>query len=227
MKKAAGLIDGQRLESGGVFDMNAALGARNEENGWREATAIRQGSYVQEYGGGVCQVSTTLYNAVLLADLEIAERSHHSWPLGYIDIGRDATISTGGPNFKFINTTQSPIYISALVNTEKETVTVRLFGRARSDGIYIRLRSEKVESIADPGDEIQTDRSLPAGQTLRKRESRPGSISETYKQYYSSDGKLLREELVSRDKYRPIKGILLVSGAKKESAPSAAAQISG
>lgn len=70
--------------------MNAILGPRNAENGWKEATGIRDAVYVQEYGGGVCQVSSTLYNAVLMADLTVTDRTHHSWPLGYVDIGRDA-----------------------------------------------------------------------------------------------------------------------------------------
>ncbi len=225
--KAAALIDGVCLAPGESFDMNAILGPRNEENGWREANAIREGAYVQEYGGGVCQVSTTLYNAILLADLDVTERHHHSWPLGYVSIGRDATISTGGPNFKFVNTMQTPIYISALTDTEEKTVSVRIYGRARSDGVTIKLRSEKVESIADPGDEVRVDRSLAPGQKERQRKSRAGSISETYRLYYGSDGTLLREELVSRDKYRAIKGILLVSSQKKEEAAAAWSPFAG
>ena len=216
IKKAAGLIDGYKIEVGETFDMNAVLGDRNGENGWREATAIREGSYVQEYGGGVCQVSTTLYNAALMADLKITERRPHSWPLGYVDIGRDATISTGGPNLCFVNTTEAPVYISALTDTEEKTISVALYGRKRVDGMNIRIRSEKVESIEDPGDEIRIDKSLSAGERTRVRESREGSVSETYKQYYSSDGILVREELVGRDKYRAIKGIVLVSGKKTE-----------
>lgn len=215
IKKAASLIDGCVIKAGETFDMNAVLGARNKENGWREATAIREGSYVQEYGGGVCQVSTTLYNAALMADMEIVERRPHSWPLGYVGIGRDATISTGGPNFRFTNTSGANIYISALTDEEEKTIKVSLFGRKRTDGMKIRVRSTKVESIDDPGDEIRVDKNLPAGKSSRLRESRAGSISETYKQYYGSDGKLVREELVTRDKYRPIKGIVLVSGKKK------------
>lgn len=223
MKKAAALIDGTVLKSGEEFDMNAILGARNKENGWREATAIREGSYVQEYGGGVCQVSTTLYNAVLMADLPVTQRYHHSWPLGYIDIGRDATISTGGPNFKFTNAMQSPVYISAIADTKAKTVTVRLYGHLRGDGITIKLRSEKVALLDDPGNEVRVDKTLAAGVRQVERESRAGSISETYKQYYSSDGKLIREELVSRDKYRPVKGIILVASEKAKSSEQAAA----
>ena len=113
IEKAAGLLNGVTVLPGDEFDMNLTLGARNGENGWREATAIRDATYVQEYGGGVCQVSTTLYNAVLMAELEVTERWHHSWPLGYVGIGRDATISTGGPNFKFVNNTAANITVCA------------------------------------------------------------------------------------------------------------------
>lgn len=213
IQKAAAGIDGVKLDPGEEFDMNALLGPRSAETGYKEANAIRDGAYVQEYGGGVCQVSSTLYNAVLMAGLEVSERSHHSWPLGYIDIGRDATISTGGPNFRFINSAQSPVYISALVDTQTQEVTVRIYGRAREDGLSIRLRSKKVESLPDPGDEVREDASLKPGEEKRVRESRPGSVSETYRLYYDSDGNLVREELVSRDKYRPVKGILLVGAS--------------
>lgn len=78
--KAAELIDGTTIAPGEEFDMNAILGPRNAENGWKEATGIRDAVYVQEYGGGVCQVSSTLYNAVLMADLRVTDRTHHSWP---------------------------------------------------------------------------------------------------------------------------------------------------
>lgn len=91
IKKAANAINGLVLEPGEHFDCNAVLGDRTAQNGWKEAPGIRNGKYENEYGGGVCQVSSTLFNAVMMADLEITERHPHSWPMGYVDIGRDAT----------------------------------------------------------------------------------------------------------------------------------------
>ena len=163
--------------------------------------------YVQEYGGGVCQVSSTLYNTVLMADLSVTERVHHSWPLGYIDIGRDATISTGGPNFRFVNSGGAPVTVCAAVDREKKTVTVSIYGRPLPDGISIRVTSKKLETLPEPGVEYVTDDLLKPGEQQVMREPRRGSISVTYKEYYDAEGNFLRREQVTKDKYRSISGI--------------------
>ncbi len=209
--KAAMLINGSVVQPGESFSMNFALGDRNSENGWRQATAIRDGVYTSEYGGGVCQVSTTLYNAALLADLYIVERHHHSWPLGYVDIGRDATISTGGPDLVLQNSSDAPLYIQAWADEEEKTVTVRLYGRHSTQWASIALTSSRVQSLDDPGDELVLDESLPYGSRVEDRASRGGSVAETYRTYLDADGNVLDKQLVSRDKYRPIKGIVRLS----------------
>lgn len=209
--KAAQMIDGITIAPGEEFDINAVLGSRTEENGWKLATGIRDGKYVQEAGGGVCQVSTTLYNAVLMADLEVSERWHHSWPLGYVPVGRDATISTGGPNFKFINTSERPVIISAFADTENKKITVRIFGRPCKDFSYIEVHSWKTGTIQDPGSDVKLDKTLPYGTSVVERESRAGCTSETYKYYYNEAGEIIQKVRVTKDKYRAIKGITLVS----------------
>ena len=222
--KAAERINGITLAPGEEFDMNAILGPRNGENGWKEATGIRDAVYVQEYGGGVCQVSTTLYNAVLMADLTVTERTHHSWPLGYIGIGRDATISTGGPNFKFRNTQEVPITIGAHTDKKKKTVTVCIYGRPLADGETIRITSKKVETLPEPETEVIIDASLAPGVQQVVREPRQGSVAVTYKEYYDADGNFLRREQVTKDKYRSIKGIIHIGpgtgSVYSDSAPS-------
>lgn len=211
VQKAAGLIDGTVLAPGKEFNMNETLGDRNAENGWKKAAGIREGAYVQEYGGGVCQVSTTLYNAVLMADLAVTERHHHSWPLGYIDAGRDATISTDGPNFCFVNSSDAPVTLGAVADTEAKTITVRIYGRPLEGGVTIAVKSKKTATLNDLGTEYTVDRSLPPGATKEVRKSRRGCIAVTWKEYYDADGKLLKEEQVSEDKYRSIRGLVKVS----------------
>lgn len=210
IQKAAELLNGTSVAAGESMDMNHVLGDRNERNGWRTATAIRDGAYTQEYGGGVCQVSTTLYNAVLMADLEVQERHHHSWPLGYVGVGMDATISTGGPNFIFKNTTEAPIYIGAFADTEDKTITVRIYGRKSFDG-SIEITSKKVGTLDAAGYETELDASLPYGTREEARKARRGCMSETYKNYYDADGNFIRSELVTKDKYRSIKGLMRLS----------------
>ena len=221
IRKAAQHIDGFIIEPGGEFNMNDALGDRTGKNGWRKATAIRYGVYVDEYGGGVCQVSTTLYNAVLLACLPVTERHHHTWPLGYVDAGRDATISTDGPNFRFRNDTAKPVYISAITDTDAKTITVKLFGNAPADGRKVKLSAKRVEKLADPGYKLTVDNTLAANTILVERESRGGSVSEVYRLFYDETGKLMERELIGRDKYRPVKGILRVSPDQEKRARAA------
>lgn len=211
IKKGAGLIDGVRLNPGEEFDANDVLGPRNEKNGWREAPGIRNGKYEQEYGGGICQVSSTLYNAVLMADLKITDRQHHSWPMGYVPIGRDATISTDGPNLKFINNGDTPITISARTDDENLSITISIYGTALKDGMSIKLSSAKINTLPEPDAEFELDSNLPHNTKVKKRDGRAGSVSETYKEYYDSDGKLLKRKLVSKDTYKPISAIVQVS----------------
>jgi vancomycin resistance protein YoaR len=142
--KACGIINGTILQPGESFSANDKLGPRNGANGWKLAHAINNGEFVDEYGGGVCQVSSTLFNAVMMADLEITERYHHSWPIGYIPIGRDATISTGGPNFVFKNQYATPIYIVMYLNTEEERVYAEIYGAPLANGMTIQVTSKKL-----------------------------------------------------------------------------------
>src|SRR5699024_6531690 len=99
------------LLPGEEFSYNNTVGKRTKENGFGEAAAYLNGETVQEVGGGICQTSSTLYNAVLLSNLEVTERTNHTYVSGYVPIGRDATVSWGGPDFKFKNDKEYPIKI--------------------------------------------------------------------------------------------------------------------
>ncbi len=209
--KGAGLIDGCQVEVGSEFDINEVLGARSERNGWRMAAGIREGKYNQEYGGGICQVSTTLYNAVLMADLEVTERHHHSWPMSYAPIGLDATISTGGPNLRFVNSGKSRITISAATDSKNMSITVEVYGAPLDNGVTIRLSSEKIETLDEPDAKYRLDSSLPFNTVVRDRKGRRGSISQAYKEYYDANGKLIEKRLISKDVYGAISAIYRVS----------------
>lgn len=210
INKAVGLIDGTKLSPGEEFDINSILGPRNEKNGWRMATGIREGRYQQEYGGGVCQVSTTLFNAVMMADLTILERRPHSWPLGYIDIGRDATISTGGPNFRFMNSSDCDIYVLAKTDSQKR-ITISIYGKPLPDGMSIKITSKRIASLSSPGEDVLLDESLPSNTKVVFREAHRGKKSQTYKEYYDADGNLIRQQLAYEDTYRSIRGTVYIS----------------
>ena len=115
IKVACKYIDGTILKPGEIFSFNEIVGRRTPERGFKIATVYSGQETLEGYGGGVCQVSTTIFNAVLYANLQIVERCQHSMTVHYVPYGRDAAISWGSADFKFKNTTNSPIKISAKV----------------------------------------------------------------------------------------------------------------
>lgn len=116
IKKAVDMIDGQTLKPGELFSYNATVGNSNlPENGWLQAGVIVNGSLVEGYGGGICQVSSTLFNAVDKAGLTIVERHSHSLPIKYVPSGRDATVAYGILDFVFRNSLDHPVKIKAKV----------------------------------------------------------------------------------------------------------------
>ncbi len=211
IKKAAAAVNGVVLQPNEEFDCNAVLGDRNAENGWKEAPGIRNGKYENEYGGGVCQLSSTLYNAALMADLTITERSPHSWPMGYVDIGRDAAISTGGKNLRFVNNTGAPLYLYVHVDEEAFVLTASLYGKPLENGMTISIESEHTGTIESAGEVYMLDESLPFQTRVVEREPRDGKTAVTYKLYHARDGSLLSREVVCKDTYRAIDGLTYVS----------------
>ena len=135
---AAQKIDGVILEPGQSFSYNGTVGQRTAANGFREAGAYSNGQVVQEVGGGICQVSSTLYYCTLLANLEITSRTNHYFSVGYIEPGMDATVSWGSPDFVFVNNRTFPIRIHAYV--AGGMITVELYG-TNVDGSYVKMES--------------------------------------------------------------------------------------
>ncbi|MBR3703953.1 MAG: VanW family protein, partial [Oscillospiraceae bacterium] len=109
VKLSGEFVNGTILNHGDVFDYNETVGERTEERGFGKAAAYRNGETMQEVGGGICQTSSTIYCAVLLANLEIVQRANHRFYPGYVELGMDATVSWGGPEFRFRNDTGYPI----------------------------------------------------------------------------------------------------------------------
>jgi len=138
VKKAAESINETILMPGEEFDYNKALGKRTAENGYLPAGAYSGGQTVQEYGGGICQVSSTLYYCCLYANLQITARTCHMFPVAYLPAGLDATVSWGGPEYKFVNNREYPIKIISRVDEEANTVIVELWG-TDVDGSYVEM----------------------------------------------------------------------------------------
>jgi vancomycin resistance protein YoaR len=178
VRLAARFINGTLLAPGDVFSYNDTVGERSEERGFDVAHQYLNGKVVDAVGGGVCQPSSTLYNAVLYSGLKIVERHNHSMPVRYVSPGRDATVSYEGPDFRFANNTEGIIFIGA--SADGETLRFRLFGE--------KPLARKVVDI----------------DTGRHRASRRGGFSvSTWRVFKEPDGKTTRESLGSSS-YMPL-----------------------
>jgi vancomycin resistance protein YoaR len=208
IKKAVGLINGYVLAPGEGFSTNTVLGPRTYELGWEPAAAVVRGGSEDQAGGGVCQVSTTMYNAVLKADLEIVHRQGHSIKLGYVDGGLDATINTGTIDFIYKNNTDHDVYIFCWVSSSKQTVNFEIFGAPFPDEYdEIRLSSECLETLQPDGEMLVTmDNSKAPGYEEEVIKRREGYIYASYKHYYKDGEEVKEPELIDRTKYRAYAG---------------------
>ena len=196
---AASCFNGMRVEPGQTVSFNKTTGERTEGKGYRAAGAYRDGVLIEEPGGGVCQVSTTLYHAVVRADLLVNERSPHSRISNYVPIGQDAAVNWPSQDFKFTNNSEFPIYIvSEFAN---ETITFKIYGRKLDNGEYIKIESEKTEDIEPlEGERIVNDDTLPVG-TERTEASRSGARAVSYKVRYDEDGNVISRTQLATSYY--------------------------
>ncbi|MEA4915282.1 MAG: VanW family protein [Christensenella sp.] len=164
IEKAAAIINGQAVLPGETWSFNKTVGDRNEKNGWKEANGIFGGDTLKkQFGGGVCQVSTTLFNALLEAYPYFTfERYEHSFPSTYVEKGLDATVDSGHIDFKFTNNSGYNVYICAYVSknkmytSRKRDITVVIYGQALPEGEEYKTRVVLV-SEEPPGEEIITE----------------------------------------------------------------------
>lgn len=184
VKLAAEAINGIVLAPGEQFSYNDALGERTTERGYKAAGAYSGGQVVQEVGGGICQVSSTLYYAALLANLQIDTRTCHYFPVGYLPAGLDATVSWGGPEFKFTNNRDWPIRIEASVDTSNNTVSVHIVG-TDEDGSYVQM----------------TYATWLVYNNSEYPETATGYKAATYRCIYDKDGNLLSKEIEAYSEY--------------------------
>lgn len=206
IEKASGLINCCVVAPGEEWSFNGWVGPRTAETGWKEANGISGGkAYTLQAGGGICQVSTTLYNALLRGNIKITERRAHSIPSDYVPKGLDATVDTGGLDLKFVNDTGAPLYIFSYI-TPSETssrrlnITVSLYGKPLPDGVTYEARSEITETIPQENTKYIDDSSIPKGYQVESIPRRDGIVAKAYLDRYE-DGKLAESVLLYTDKY--------------------------
>lgn len=211
VRQALANIDGHVVMPGETFSFNEVVGKRTKANGFLEAPIInRDKALVPGMGGGVCQSSTTMYNAALRAGMEIVERHHHSFPVSYIPKGLDATVSWGTQDMRFKNTRETPIYIHTYY--ENYNVHVQMFGLPYADKGQYKCWSEVTGTVTPPATIVRADHSgkyvKGPAQYVQYVEDRSGYKVTAYQGYYE-DGELVNKTVLNEDYYRPIQGIIL------------------
>lgn len=203
IRLAAEALNGTVVHPGEEFSFNQAVGQRTEAKGYKGAAAYNNGEVVQEIGGGVCQVSTTLYNAVYrsgLGEESITFRRSHTFEPNYITPGQDATVSWEQPDFRFKNTSSTSIGIKASYGDQKMTVSI--YGiPIMEDGMKLDLESKKIEDLDPPAPTYEEDQTLQPGVEVQKSAGTKGSRWETYKVIYK-DGVEVSRELDHKTTYK-------------------------
>ena len=156
-------VNGRILFPGEQLSIYDCVSPFTEENGYYLAGSYNNGLVVETLGGGICQVSSTLYNAVIRAELRVDERSNHSMVVSYVDLSADAAISGTSKDFKFTNTTEYPIYIAGSTDDNKN-ITFTIYGReTREEGRTLSFETETISETQPEGDKIIADPSQPVG----------------------------------------------------------------
>ncbi len=185
-------INGTVLLPGESFSFNGTTGERTTDKGYQLAGAIASGQLVDDVGGGVCQVSSTLFNAVARANLEIVSRSPHAWPSTYVTIGEDATVDWPNLDFKFKNDTTTPVFVIMYYKDRK--CSAEIWGMTLGTGVSIDLDSTIVKTI-EPSTSVNyvQNTSLPAGTSEETVKARTGYVVDTYKVWYQNGTETKRE----------------------------------
>ena len=184
---AASSINGTIIQPGGSFSFNGTVGERTAANGYMEAGVIVEGVTEQGYGGGVCQVSTMVYESAVKADLQINERHPHQWPAKYADDGCDAAVDWGSQDLVFTNTSGYPIVISAYHDNSSKTITVAIYGHKLPDGEYIRFYGESTVTAEYQTTYVQNTE-LHVGETNVTRTGHNAITAHSYKVRYDANG---------------------------------------
>ena len=221
--RAAGSINGMILMPGEIFSYNEAIGNPSLANGYKIAPVFENGKTSQGVGGGVCQVSSTLYSAVLYADLSIVERHNHSLTVSYVPKGQDATVAYGSLDFKFKNSTDYPIKINSGVNGRK--LTISIIGTKYSPDRKIELSHSVVSTIA-PTEKITNDESLAEGTRVVTSKGKNGYVVDSYKTVYEN-GQKISSKKISTSRYKMIPTEVTMGTAVTQSAESTAVTDNG
>lgn len=204
IKKAALAVNGTIIDVGEEFSFNRVVGPRTTQAGYKTSKVIMDGNYTEGVGGGVCQVSTTLYNALLLADVS-PKACQHSLVSSYVSAGFDAMVSDAGADLTFTNNTQHPLYVSASVSDKNKSVTFTVYGEPN---LYKVVREsvetrEKFSTVEIVDSEKYPDL-VYVDQTKVVVSGSDGVKSKSYLNYYDVNGNLVARKLIRQNTYKKV-----------------------
>lgn len=204
LRLAANTINSSAIPPGEVFSFNQIVGERTYANGYRDALIINNGIFEPGLGGGICQVSSTIYNAVLLAGLEIAERHNHALAVSYVPLGHDATVAYGLQDFKFRNNTNYPIYVRAVA--ESGGLTVNIYGHLK----YKKKISVTniVDRVIEFEEIIEVKDDMEPGTEKIEQKGVTGYVARSFRHFYDNTDQVIKTELLATDYYRPANKII-------------------
>lgn len=206
IKLATDNISNVLLMPGETFSFNKHTGKRSKENGYKSAPVIMEGEMEEDYGGGVCQVSSTLYNSVLYAGLEIVNVKNHTIPSSYVPKGRDATVADSGIDFLFKNNLKHPVYIKNYVSGNQ--IVCNIYGSAE-DKQNITI-STKLDGVSQTTMKRVNDPTMPKGKEKVDKSGRNAYSVSTYRTFNDANGKKIKTEKIANSYYPKKEGIILV-----------------
>lgn len=206
---AAKSLDKTFLDVNGEFSFNRAVGARTEKRGYKVAKIIVDGEFVEGMGGGVCQVSTTLYNAAIRAGLKITEFHAHSLSVSYVEPSMDAMVSFGSADLRCKNLTHNPIIIRTFA--DGNTLTVKVYGEPMKEKYEIKsvIKEEILPEYSEITDEKGEYPDLYTGEKRIIKYGKKGIVSEGVL-IKTINGKVVSSTRIRRDKYRAVNGIVVL-----------------
>ena len=195
-------ISGTLLYPGEYFSVTAAVTPFTAENGYEQAPSYEENRVVDSYGGGICQVSTTLYNAVLKAELEVTARSNHTMVVAYVELSKDAAIAEGVMDMAFVNTTEWPIYIVGY--TYGGTITFTIFGHeTRPENRTLEFESRTIQTLEPTAARMYANASQPVGYINQTQSPHTGYVAELWKNIYI-DGQLTDSVQINSSTYTAV-----------------------
>ncbi|MDE7395086.1 MAG: VanW family protein, partial [Clostridiales bacterium] len=208
-------LNGAVVLPGESFSFNERVGARSEANGFKTAKIIVGGEYTEGIGGGVCQVSTTLYNAALLAGMRVTAVRGHTIQPSYVPPSLDAMVNSSTSDLCFVNPFDTPVFIAAETDSDESVAVVTFYGHVLP--YTIKAVSREITHASVPADREEVDKErkyvgdAPAGTRVRVSYGHAKVTSESFLRYFTLSGQFIKEEKIRTDTYAETKGLIAVA----------------